>query len=58
MGFDKNPKTLQEAYQILYHYKFDARNYQPPINNNSGGIALINNGYGIKKDDTKITYWN
>ena len=54
MGVDKDPKTLQEAYHILNHYKFDAQNYQSPTNNNIGVMALIDNGHGIKKDYTKI----
>ena len=58
MGVDKYPKTLQEAYQILQNYKFDAQNYQYPINNTSGGKDFINNGQGNNKDATNITNWN
>ena len=58
MGVDKYPKTLQESYHILQHYKFDARDYQSRINKTSGGMAFINNGQGNKKDATNITLWN
>ena len=42
----------------MQHYKFDARNYQSPINNTSRVMAFINNVYDIKKGATKITFWN
>ena len=58
VGVEKYSKTLQEAYRILKNYKFDAQNYQTPINNTSGGMDFINNGHGIMKDTTKITLWN
>ena len=58
MGVDKYPKTLKQSYHILQHYTVYARNYQAPINNTSGVMALINYGQGNKKDDTNITFWN
>ena len=41
MGVYKYLKTLQEAYHTLKHYKFYDWNYQYPINNTIGGMALI-----------------
>ena len=43
MGVEKYPMTIQEAYHILKHYKFESQNYQTPINNTSGDITFVNN---------------
>ena len=58
MVVENTQRLYKNPNPIFQRYKFDAQNYQDTINNTSGGMSFINNRHGIKKDATRITFWN
>jgi hypothetical protein len=56
---DKWPKTLDEAYNILVHWKQDPKNLMQVLGSTSDGVSFVNIGDDDKqKDHSHITCFN